>query len=175
MIHDHMTLRECQCAATVLDGLVQAMDAIDGDSTPQAFQGRGALLAAIGQYSDALSTSLDRLEDAATTPDPILEPYNRWWKAFEEFGRLAVLPDADWESPEMVALCDARNIGFDDVDDGQPVNMAGIAAVAHVIWANSITYRPGSPDFDIEVNEPNTRMIAAIWRCASGKTGLPPI
>lgn len=174
MTHNRMTLADCQTASVHLNGLIQAMEALDGDSTPQAFQGRGALLVAIGHYSDDLSSSLDRLESAATRPDPILEPYNRWWAAYTEFARLSGT-DVSWESPEMVALSEARDEARQQVEDMEPVTMAGIAALVHVAWAtDAMPHAEGSEDYLREAERPFCKMLAAIWRRASGETGLPP-
>lgn len=65
MTHDHMTLRECMTASTNLNGLIQAMEALDGDSSKMAQNGLGALLCVISDMSDALATSIGRLDDAA--------------------------------------------------------------------------------------------------------------
>jgi hypothetical protein len=174
MIHDHMTLTECHTASIHLDGLIQAIDVLDGDSTPQAFEGRGALLAVIGQHADALSSSLDRLDMAANASDPILTPYRRWWEAYLEFGRLSQ-EGALWESPEMVALSETRDEAREQVEDMQPVTMAGIAAVAHVAWAtDAMPWAEGSEGYLREAERPFCKMLAAIWRLSSGKPGLPP-
>jgi hypothetical protein len=55
------TLEDCQTDALVLHGLVQAMEEIDGSTTPQAFQGRGALLVAIERMAGKLANDLERV------------------------------------------------------------------------------------------------------------------
>jgi hypothetical protein len=65
MTHNHMTLSECRDASTKLYGLIQAMEALDGDSSKMAQDGLGALLCVISDMSDALADSVGRLDDAA--------------------------------------------------------------------------------------------------------------
>lgn len=56
-------IRGCVAMAARLSGLIQAMEALDGDSTPQAFEGRGALLVTIGKMSEELYNALDKIAD----------------------------------------------------------------------------------------------------------------
>lgn len=56
-------IRDCLSIAVRLHGLTQAMEALDGDSTPQAFEGRGALLVTIGNMSRDLYQALDAIAD----------------------------------------------------------------------------------------------------------------
>ncbi|PJN95107.1 hypothetical protein CNY89_10450 [Amaricoccus sp. HAR-UPW-R2A-40] len=74
----------------------------------------------------------------------------------------------------MVALSDARDEAREQIEDMEPTTMAGIAAVAHVAWAtDAMPWAVGSEDYLREAERPFCKMLAAIWRCASGETGLP--
>lgn len=110
---------------------------------------------------------------AIPAEDPILAPYRRWWAAYTEFARLSGT-DIPWESPEMVALSDARDEAREQIEDMEPLTMEGIAAVAHVAWAtDAMPWAEGSEEYLKEAEQPFCKMLAAIWRCASGATGLP--
>jgi len=58
------SLSDCQTDAIILHGLVQAMEELDGSTTPQAFQGRGALLVMVERLADKLAHSLEYVEEA---------------------------------------------------------------------------------------------------------------
>jgi hypothetical protein len=58
------SLCDCQTDPTVLHGLVQAMDELDGSTTLQAFQGRGALMVAIERMAGKLANDLDDVKEA---------------------------------------------------------------------------------------------------------------
>ncbi len=60
------SLSDCQTDAIILHGLVQAMEELDGSNTPQAFQGRGALMVAIERLAGKLSDDLDGVKEATT-------------------------------------------------------------------------------------------------------------
>tara|TARA_R110002096_G_scaffold411631_1_gene611805 strand:+ start:242 stop:442 length:201 start_codon:yes stop_codon:yes gene_type:complete len=55
------TITDCQTDALILHGLVQALEEIDGSTTPQAFQGRGALLVAIERMASKLAINLEKV------------------------------------------------------------------------------------------------------------------
>jgi hypothetical protein len=58
-------LSDCQTDALILHGLIQAMEELDGSTTPQAFQGRGAILVAIERMAGKLADDLDGMEAKA--------------------------------------------------------------------------------------------------------------
>lgn len=75
----------------------------------------------------------------------------------------------------MVALAKTRDEGREQVEDMEPVTMAGIAASAHVAWAtDAMPHAEGSARMTPEVSCRSGKMLVGIWRCASGETGLPP-
>ncbi len=63
--HSHLILSDCQTDAIILHGLVQALEELDGSDTPQAFQGRGALIVIIERLAGKLATSLDDVKVTA--------------------------------------------------------------------------------------------------------------
>jgi hypothetical protein len=56
------SLAECHTDAIILHGLIQAMEELDGSKTPQAFQGRGAILVSIERIAGKLANDLDGME-----------------------------------------------------------------------------------------------------------------
>lgn len=60
----HSKLSDCQTDAIVLHGLVQALEELDGSKTPQAFQGRGALIVMIERLAEKLANNLDDVKEA---------------------------------------------------------------------------------------------------------------
>jgi hypothetical protein len=59
------SLSDCQTDALVLHGPIQAIEELDGSTTPQAFQGRGALLVSIERLANKLAYDLDGMEVTA--------------------------------------------------------------------------------------------------------------
>lgn len=57
------TLSDCETSGFILHGLVQALSELDGSTTPQAFNGSGALLVAIERLADELSRDISDLAD----------------------------------------------------------------------------------------------------------------
>jgi hypothetical protein len=55
------TLSDCHTDALILHGLVQAMEELQGSTTPQAFQGTGALMVTIERMANNLANDLDAL------------------------------------------------------------------------------------------------------------------
>lgn len=55
------TLSDCHTDALILHGLVQAMEELQGSTTPQAFQGTGALMVMIERIANNLANDLDAL------------------------------------------------------------------------------------------------------------------
>lgn len=101
--------------------------------------------------------------------DPILVPYQQWlgarrdWLAHEESAALRVLAE-EREDEAFATLVNAT-----------PTSMEGIAALIHVLW--DMEGPSVNPDHDAyleQADDPALKLIAAIWRAASGKSGLPP-
>ncbi len=55
------SLSDCHTDALILHGLVQAMEELQGSTTPQAFQATGALLMMIERMAGCLSNDLEAL------------------------------------------------------------------------------------------------------------------
>lgn len=128
----------------------------------------GDVTAATAQAVPALA----RAEDE----DPILPIYRQWVAARKEWYRSIDLPENDkWDMPESKAAEAIENDAFWAMIDMTPTSMAGIAALIHVLWDLD---GPGVPadseDFLGRVDDPPCKLMAAIWRGASGQQGLPP-
>lgn len=55
-----------------------------------------------------------------------------------------------------------------------PTSVEGIAAMAHVQWVTDAPpFREGSEEYADELSSPANKTLAAIWRAASGETGVP--
>lgn len=101
--------------------------------------------------------------------DPILVPYRQWlgarryWLEHSETATLRVLAE-EREDEALETLVNAT-----------PSSMEGIAALIHVLW--DVAGPSVTPDQDAyleQADDPALKLIAAIWRAASGEAGLPP-
>lgn len=94
-------------------------------------------------------TDMSRAAVIERPADPILAIEERWRRTFDD--------------ESYNALCDTT-----------PSSMAGIAALAKALWD---TAGPGAlpvgANFEGACGDPAARMLASIWRAASGKDGLP--
>lgn len=114
---------------------------------------------------------------AVPVEDPVLAPYRRW---SESRSAWTALMDADLtkpeQSPDVRALMDVELTAFWEITKLTPTTMAGVAAVAHVLWAidgpSLVTSHPGHEE---ELRNPEHVLKAAIWRCASGQADVPEI
>lgn len=111
----------------------------------------------------------------AQDEDPIMPIYREWWASRLAWNALVEL-DLSWESQEVKAAEARENAAFLAIIEITPVSLEGIAAMAHVMFQDfgPQTRRDLSEQYLEESEWPQNKMMAAIWRGASGKTGLPP-
>lgn len=89
---------------------------------------------------------------------------------------MAAASDDEMENPtpEFLAAEDLWDAAFNELMKHEPQGLQGIAALAHV-WLDE--FGPvGKSDSELAMIEcaiPENRIIAAIWRAASGRRGLP--
>ncbi|PCH70210.1 MAG: hypothetical protein COC12_08550 [Rhodobacteraceae bacterium] len=112
---------------------------------------------------------------AEAQADPIVPLCQQWLAARNEWIHLSEIPgNEDWKRPESVAAEQREFAAFHKMLEMTPVTNEGIAALAHVHWA---MFGPasieGSVSFKKECNRSENKIMAAIWRGASGKGGLP--
>lgn len=112
---------------------------------------------------------------ASVETDPILPLYREWAAALEERLRLLKIPgNESQDTPECNAAFERQWALFDAIVDLTPTTTAGIAAMAHVLFdQHGPVFREGTPDYEWEIQHPENKMIAAIWRAASSMDGLP--
>lgn len=118
--------------------------------------------------------------DALASPeldDPIMPVYREWCAARIEWDRYADLPgNEDWDSPESLAAQAREDAAFwTIVHELTPVTVAGIGALAHVLW--SIAGPCFDRDIEGELPEfeaPEDVLMLKIWRAASGETAPYP-
>jgi hypothetical protein len=115
---------------------------------------------------------------AAAAPaetDPILSLYREWVAALEERLRLVALPgNENQDSPECEAAFERQWAIHDKIIEMTPTSAAGIAAMAHLLFYQAgPVFKEGSPDYEMEMQHPENKMILAIWRAATGMDGLP--
>lgn len=113
----------------------------------------------------------------AEAEDPIMPAYREWLTTRTEWKRLMSLASDDemeYPGPEILAAEARWDAAFKELMKLEPKGLQGIAALSHV-WLDEF----GPLDkFDselaaIECAIPENRIVAAIWRVASGREGLP--
>lgn len=110
--------------------------------------------------------------------DPILPLYREWLAARAEW--LAADLAAEREGridnlcPIVRAAEDREYAALDEMCGLKPVSLSGIAALAHALWVcGGPSLLEGTPDWEEECETWENRLIASIWRGASGQEGLP--
>jgi hypothetical protein len=119
--------------------------------------------------------SLPALAHAGDRHDPVLPHYRQWVSARAEWLRLTDLPgNGNYDAPESMAEEDKEQTAFRAMCEETPTSMEGIAALAHALWdLDGPVFCPDHEDYEAATNSQNCKLIAAIWRAASGQTGLP--
>lgn len=120
----------------------------------------------------AVTASVPAALAAMPVEDPVLPIYRRWREAREEWMAKSEAGH-DWEGADMQALEDAEYAALDELIAATPTTLAGIAALAHVFWVKQAVWAEGSPEREEEIQSDEFKLIASIWRGASGRTGLP--
>lgn len=111
----------------------------------------------------------------ADVEDPILPLYRQWVSARAEWYRYADLPgNGDWDMPESQAAQAQEDAAFWAMIEMTPTSMAGIAALAQVLWdLEGPTVTLGQEGYREQASTPSCKLMSAIWRAASGHKGLP--
>lgn len=114
----------------------------------------------------------------AEPEDPILPIYREWLAGREEWVAAELAAEregrSDWLCPIVRAAEDREFAALDEMCVLKPVSMAGVAALAHALWVcGGPTLLEGTPDWEKECETWENRLIASIWRGASGQDGLP--
>lgn len=138
---------------------------------------RRSLLAALPAAGVALASPALAVGSSlsAEAEDPVLPIYRKWCAARAEWLELSELEgNGDFEHPQSLAAEKIENDAFFAMVEMSPTSLEGVAAMAHVFWE---VYGPcmpdDAPDYVSATEEPENKLIAAIWRCASGENGLP--
>lgn len=107
--------------------------------------------------------------------DPIIPFYSEWCTHRAEWHRLNDLPDNDGRQTAELDKTEKQEFQcYEAMASLTPVSMAGIAALAHAQWAyEGPSILPSDPQYKAECDQPENRIIASIWRFASGHHGLP--
>lgn len=113
----------------------------------------------------------------AGAEDPVLPLYRQWMAARRDWYRHTgadVLEDWD-ENPASKAAQDREDAAFWAMVDMAPTSMAGIAALAHVLWdVEGPSAWPGSETYSEQARAPSCKLMLQIWRATSGQSGMPP-
>jgi len=114
---------------------------------------------------------------ASEPEDPIVPVYREWCAAREDWRRTARKPgNENWDTAECLAAQEREEDAAYELAEMTPTSMAGIAALAHVLWEiNGPGILPGSEDYDQECEAIHNKLMLCIWRGASGKTDVPPV
>ncbi|SMO34718.1 hypothetical protein SAMN06265173_101186 [Thalassovita litoralis] len=109
---------------------------------------------------------------SAEPVDPIMPLYHEWHHASAEWLRLADFDD--WDGEPMQSLWDRKDAALERMLEIVPASTAGIAALAHVLWAEAgPVLRPDHEEYQSQCETIPNKLIGAIWKAASGKTGVP--
>lgn len=133
---------------------------------------RRRLMAALPLAATALAT----MPATADPADPILAHFREWATARELWARLLITddPDGNAETPEILAAEDREDAARHAIMAIEPTTPAAVAVYAALLWdhiGNRGDLReaiPGSP------HGLESRLTAAIWRCATGCQTAPP-
>lgn len=110
--------------------------------------------------------------------DPVLPLFREWVAARRTWYDRIEGPDGDdtWSLPDTKDASAQENTAYNALLHTTPTTLAGIAALAVVLWdLASHDIPPGVPIEALHLpDEPALRLIAAIWRAASGRDGFPP-
>lgn len=107
--------------------------------------------------------------------DPILPLYRQWVAARNEWHRYVGLPgNENWDAPESKAAEAQENAAFWEMIEMTPTSMEGIAALIHILWSlEGPAVATDHEEFHERADHPNCKLMAAIWRGATGRDGLP--
>lgn len=114
----------------------------------------------------------------AFAPPPPLDPvpsiFRAWCAARADVNRILGVDPAMAETDELRAAYAAEDAAFEDILRVEPTTMEGFAAVAHVLWdTDGPDAIEGSEAWSDQCIAPSSRMLATIWRAASGRDGMP--
>ncbi len=148
-------------------------DRICANDTGSPKINRRTLLAAIPASSGALAFPVVGM--ASQKADPILPLYREWCDARAEWIHYSEMPgNEDWKWPESTDSAAREDAAFFRMIDMTPVSMEGLAALAHVHWdTDGPVHVETRENFTVECNQSGNKLMAAIWRGASGQNGLP--
>jgi hypothetical protein len=110
-------------------------------------------------------------------PDPFLVAWARWYEArslwcFEMYHSR----NGNFDGPTCKAAERRWFAALDALQDVSPQGQMGIAAAAHVLWAETQdSWNPGCLPPKLSSEERLSRHLTlSIWQAASGRDGLPP-
>lgn len=131
---------------------------------------RRALLATLPATGAALA-----FPASASADDPTLTLYHDYLKADRDWHIASELPgNGNYDFPESLDAESRKFRAIDRMAETTPSSMAGLAALVHVFWRE---YGPvgtcGSELYDFEIDRSENRLLASLWRGASGESGVP--
>ena len=116
------------------------------------------------------------LVEALATEDPIMPLFRQWRAARDEWLRVFDLPgNGSFDIPEVAAAIKREHAALYAMLDLTPISIAGIAALATVLWDLGGPSMDESQEGFAEASAlPEQKLMLAIYRGASGESGLPP-
>lgn len=112
---------------------------------------------------------------AAEVIDPIVPLFHEWVAARREWYRYADVPgNGNFDMPESLAAQEREDAAFWAMNDMTPSSLAGVAALATVLW--DLIGPPvdeSHDEFGVFADFPENKLIRAIYRAGSGESGLP--
>lgn len=112
----------------------------------------------------------------AELEDPVLPIYREWCAANAEWSGVVREAGDDYESLPDTSEVEARFYAASDriLACPAPTTLAGIAALAHLLWDYEGPGAPSDgPEYAKQCGQTGNKLIATIWRAASGQDGLP--
>lgn len=114
---------------------------------------------------------------AVVTEDPIMPIFREWVSARREWCSYSELPEnGNWDMPESKAAAAREDAAFRAMLDMTPTSVAGIAALATVLWdiEGPVVDEEWAPEEFLDAaNDPSQKLIRAIYRAASGTDDFP--
>lgn len=108
--------------------------------------------------------------------DPVLSLHRKWSDACAAWERLAAIPgNENSDALESKAAAAVEAAAFEAMVKTPPTSLAGVAVLASALWEmEGPTGVPGSEEYQKQADSLSCQLILAIWRAASGQSGLPP-
>ncbi|WP_370158473.1 hypothetical protein [Salipiger bermudensis] len=109
-------------------------------------------------------------------PDPVVEAYQEWLGAREEWRELSELPgNENFDHPRMLELDDIEIDAETRMLEQRPTSLEGVAALAALAFMHGLGGFISEEQLALEEDCWDCKIAGSIWRACTGQEGLPPI